>query len=1058
MTTVQVSKGMLAKYKTVVSALQLSGVTRIEIGSGVYNENIEVWGAVEICGAPGASATIQGDVTLRGKNAHVSVRDVIIGGSLRIQQGAHANVTNCRILSQIVISDDAQANVTSCNAHGQKASGATLILMETCNVKIESCAIESPTGNAIWIGDSASGELRNVTAASDAEDYPAIYIRGQTRIAFEGGRTLRTRSNNVTIAENAQPRFSHFTIDSPKIGFSIQDQAAPIIADCSINSLLENAVAIYGAAKPNFIDCTISSAGGDYFTAYAGGQTAPTYRNCKISSLDCAAICAKEDAVATFEKCEIRSRTSCTRVEDRGHLLLRGCDLASAKSNGVFVAAGRLTMEGGVVSGSGDSSPGIGLTGEGEAQFRNVTVRDCSSGVRVSGRTFPKFERCTVTSNKDVGVAVDEGADPTFTECTIENNGAEGIYVDTDGAGTFERCLVRGNGGSKQIVLAEGVFTRLKDTNEQARSVGRPEEKPPAPPAEPVSEAGDSALAEAMKELDALVGLNKVKEAVRDLAAMVEFSAQRAKMGMSNTAAPTMHAVYLGNPGTGKTTVARLMGRILRALGVLEKGHVIEVDRAKLVSPYIGETAQKTAAAIESAMGGVLFIDEAYSLAKGEGGRDYGQEAIDTLVKAMEDRRRDFVVIVAGYPKNMLDFLGANPGLKDRFGYEFQFEDYTPDDLMQIMRATLTQTGFTLDEAAARLAHEELESLYAQRDASYSNARIVRNWSERAPINLAKRVVSVPAAERTPQLMSELTAADFAPLMRFATGLRGSEPVDVVLRDLDALVGLDSVKQGVRGLIDVIQFAKARRDAGLESIDLPTLHAVYDGAPGTGKTTVARLMGRVLKSLGVLERGHVIEVDRSGLVAGYVGQTAPKVMQAVEQAMGGVLFIDEAYALTNGAGTGHDFGQEAIDTLMKAMEDRRGRLVVIAAGYPAEMDRFLDANPGLRDRFANRFHFANYAPPDLIRVLDKMARDQGLVLADGVGAQLEAAIAASGVAQSPDFSNARWIRNRLDRAKGVLAQRVRAQGLNDAASLSTLTVEDFSDILSAAAPGGLAAN
>lgn len=251
---------------------------------------------------------------------------------------------------------------------------------------------------------------------------------------------------------------------------------------------------------------------------------------------------------------------------------------------------------------------------------------------------------------------------------------------------------------------------------------------------------------EVFLELDRLVGLHEVKETLREIAAYVQIQKQRQQEGLFSEAM-TLHMVFKGGPGTGKTTVARLAGKLFKELGVLSKGHLVEVDRAHLVGEYIGHTAQRTKEQLKKAAGGILFVDEAYALARG-GERDFGKEAIDMLVKYMEDWREDLIVILAGYTQEMDLFMASNPGLKSRFPLQIEFPDYTIVELLAIARLMLDQRQYQLEEEAWDELERILRRAILTGQAKTGNARLVRNIIEKAMRRQAVRLVKEPRISR----------------------------------------------------------------------------------------------------------------------------------------------------------------------------------------------------------------------------------------------------------------------------------------------------------------------
>ncbi len=287
------------------------------------------------------------------------------------------------------------------------------------------------------------------------------------------------------------------------------------------------------------------------------------------------------------------------------------------------------------------------------------------------------------------------------------------------------------------------------------------------------SRAADPALVDAaLAELDALAGLGKVKTLIRELAAFATVQGWRGAAGL-RTDPLVLHMVFRGNPGTGKTTVARILGRLLRGLGLLARGHLVEVERADLVGEYIGHTAAKARELLQRAMGGVLFVDEAYSLDRG-GEKDFGKEATDVLVKAMEDRRAEFVLILAGYGAEMERYLRSNPGLRSRFPTHLDFPDYTEAELMRIAESMLEARQYHLTPAArARLA-EMLRAPGGQAALAAGNARLVRNVLERAIRRQASRLVRSGGPPRAVGVLQGIMPEDLDTSLRDVGGFGGS--------------------------------------------------------------------------------------------------------------------------------------------------------------------------------------------------------------------------------------------------------------------------------------------
>lgn len=524
-------------------------------------------------------------------------------------------------------------------------------------------------------------------------------------------------------------------------------------------------------------------------------------------------------------------------------------------------------------------------------------------------------------------------------------------------------------------------------------------------------------LDELLAELNSFIGLNSVKQSMRDFVDYLQFQMERKKSGLKSESVISLHTLYLGNPGTGKTTVARLMGKIFHAMGLLEKGHLVEVDRSALVSQYIGETAQKTDKVIEEAMGGVLFIDEAYTLFKQGNAQDFGKEAIDTLLKRMEDKAGHFAVIAAGYPEDMEVFLSANSGMKSRINFTFNFEDYTPDELIEIIKRFADKEEFCLAEDAIAMIKKHITLMYRGRDKTFGNARLMRNIFTDAKMHLGKRYLQLPQEEKTKEALSLISVEDVAPIfwetvVKKAKLEVDEERVQSLIEKIDGLVGLTNVKDEIHSLV---KLAKYYYEQGENLNEKFSDHIVFTGNPGTGKTTVARLVSQIYSALTILPKGHLVEADRQKLVASHIGGTSEKTNQLIDSAMGGTLFIDEAYTLVKGGdASGSDFGTEAIDTLLKRMEDDRGKFIVISAGYTDNMSDFLKSNPGLTSRFTKFFNFEDYTPDELMLLTKNMLTGKSLSLSPEAEEMLAKHYNNLFRARDKNFGNARLVRSIVD--------------------------------------------
>lgn len=522
---------------------------------------------------------------------------------------------------------------------------------------------------------------------------------------------------------------------------------------------------------------------------------------------------------------------------------------------------------------------------------------------------------------------------------------------------------------------------------------------------------------DALEELNNLVGLEKVKHEIKKMINMVEFNKKRIASGKTPEK-QTLHAAFMGNPGTGKTTVARLLGEALYEAGVLsgDEFRFVEATESDLISSSVGGTAEQTQHLLEKARGGILFIDEAYSLDKKGSSVNFGIEAINTILKFMEDNRDDIMIIFAGYTKEMEEFFKTNPGLRSRVPNNFIFEDYTGDEIVQLGEMILSKGDYKLEDREYYARH--VKRAY---DGSLdkSNGRWIRNLDEQLTKTLADRVVAQGSDD-----IETILNIDIDAVLNQGKYQEGADKEEDGMAALNRMIGIPKVKEQVEQFVAMAEFNQKRAEQGGVVADT-TLHSLFLGNPGTGKTTVARILGNILFQKGVIKQKKFIEASRSDLVGGYQGHTALKTREVLESALGGVLFIDEAYALYKDSND--SFGKEALDEILKFMEDHRRDIVIVFAGYTKEMYEFLQVNSGLQSRIPTTFDFEDYTPDEIVEIGLLGLHKQGYQ----VNEALYADVVKSNYARSNDNSNGRWVRNFNEKLLRQVSTRVARDGSSD---------------------------
>ncbi|MBV9448993.1 MAG: AAA family ATPase [Streptosporangiaceae bacterium] len=556
-----------------------------------------------------------------------------------------------------------------------------------------------------------------------------------------------------------------------------------------------------------------------------------------------------------------------------------------------------------------------------------------------------------------------------------------------------------------------------------------------------------------MTELEAMVGQEAVKAQIRSITHSIEAARRRAEARITD-ARPMRHFVFLGPPGTGDTTVARVLARLFYAFGLLEMPDVILAHRADLVSEYPGVTARKTNELVDSALGGVLLIDDASTLInEGDGQADrFGAEALQTLLKRAEDDREKLIVILGGYEKQMELLLSSHHALASLFVTRLKFVSFSPEEMMALAGAVLDRRGEELQEDAEPVLRRMFVEVDRRRITDeLGNGMFVRNLLEKAGQARDVRVMSATSDPAQADLVtirvSDLEQA-YAELIAPLRGYQETPTVEGAIAELEGLVSLTPVKERVRVIAAQLRVAKLRESHGLASHH-PARNFIFTGPPGTGKSTVARILGRIFASLGLLLRSAVIEAERGDFVGENLGTTTIKTNKLIDAALGGVLFIDQVHSLHNAEyANGDPLGAQAVQIIVKRAETDRDQLVTVLAGYPGDMDQFLRRNPALSSRFSTRIEFPSYSADELSRIAAMLA-EQAEDTFDPAAAETlhEIFMHASDTGRTDEFGNGWFARSLFEHASAYRDLRVARMG--ETAAITDLTTITDSDVIAA---------
>ncbi|MCX5400474.1 right-handed parallel beta-helix repeat-containing protein [Streptomyces sp. NBC_00102] len=1081
-------------FRTIADALgQARTGAVIRVSPGRYPENLTVRtrvtivaegerGSVEICPRRGtaltlvADAVLLTDLTLRGGGEDLPVVDAprgqvamdnctVIGSGwtavLARQSGSvamrHCRVTNaqgagfvdtaptgsviehCVIenlgTSALVLSEEARPVVRDCVLRGARGNG--ILANGDARGTIERCDISGTDKPAVALEGNSSTSLAHLTVHDVAV---GVYVTSDARPSLEKVTIAATTGPAFVLAEGGDPLVRGCRTERTKGGsLLISDQSRGTFEDCEFVSSVTPAVRITQHSTPTLSRVVVRGGDGAQAAVSLTDHCAPEIERLQVLDAPGAGIGVDSGANPYVRHAEItRPAGHGIEVTGDGTGRFEHCVVLEPGGHALSVTdGGRPTLSDSALRSGGQA--GVALAEDASATVRDCRIEDFSGcGVMVERGAELHLARGHVAGARAHGIRIADGGRAEIGQTEVTGCSGDGIRAGGTSDVTVTGGSVSGNKGAGIRQTPRGDRMRVEGTtgsdNGEPDQWGPAEEAPEE--ATPRRERAAKKKQEEgpLAELEQLIGLAGVKQQVRALVNLNQLTQRRIQLGMP-VPSTSRHLIFAGPPGTGKTTVARLYGAILAQLGFLRSGHIVEVSRADLVAQVIGGTAIKTTEAFNKALGGVLFVDEAYTLlsdSKGSGA-DFGKEAIDTLVKLMEDHRDEVVVVAAGYTAEMKNFLSANAGLASRFTRTIEFANYSVPELVTITESMCEKLQYEL----APVTPQALAELYERipKDAAFGNARAARGVFEDMLDRQATRLSEMTEpTERDLRLLLPEDVSDDTGDDRPTADER-----QALLDHLAGMVGLAAVKREVTDLVSLLATAQEREAAGLPVPQIGQ-HLIFSGSPGTGKTTVARLYAQLLHSLGVLPRGQLVEVSRADLVGRYVGHTAQLTREVFERAMGGVLFIDEAYTLTP-QGASSDFGQEAVDTLLKLMEDHRKDVVVIAAGYTREMRRFLDSNPGLSSRFTRFVEFEDYSTDELLTIAEQMAATLGYECPDQTRYALRDLIDA--LPRDRSFGNARTARQLLETMMTRQARRLSTTAARSVDDLRLLLPQDL---------------